>query len=160
MAWTLRGDADCGRGAVDAILNFIICGREGNWPISRWVREGAALTLSCGRHSRPSATRPQDAILPHDALRASSQQSALSGGVGKFSRISDPNPTPSLAKARVRLRLCNSCGMSVRLQSRARKKAGSVILQFPQRAGCTKSSRRAKNMKDSNTKSPLASRMR
>jgi len=104
---------------------------------------------------RPDTIRPQDAILPHSAAKpqaVSSQQSALGGGVGKFSRIGDPNPTPSLAQARVRSRLCNSCGMSVRLQSRARKQAGSVILQFPQRAGCTKSSRRAKNMKDSNTK--------
>ena len=47
--------------------------------------------------------------------------------------------------------------MSVRLQSRARtralasEQAGSVILQFPQRAACTKSSRRAKTLRSSNT---------
>jgi len=72
-------------------------------------------------NGRPSTTQPQDAILPHSALRASSQQSALS----------------------VQL-LNQACDCWL----------GALT------AGCTKSSRRAKNMKDSNTKGPLPWRTR
>ena len=53
----------------------------------------------------------------------------------------DPNPTP------LRSPLCNSCGMSVRLQSRARKQAGSVILQTPAVGRLCKSSRHAKTLR-------------
>ena len=80
---------------------------------------------------RPITNRPQDAILPHSAAKPqafSDQPSALRGGRSKISAESVPEPASS------RSRLCNSCGRSVRLQSRARKQAGSVILQFPQRA--------------------------